>query len=55
MNVETVKVGALQTNCYILECNGETLVIDPGDDFYILKRAFSFSRTLMPVCFSLSL
>lgn len=38
MNVETVKVGALQTNCYILECNGETLVIDPGDDFYILKR-----------------
>lgn len=38
MNVEIVKVGALQTNCYILECSGKTLVIDPGDDYYILKR-----------------
>lgn len=38
MNVEIVKVGRLETNCYILEYNGEVLVIDPGDDFYILKR-----------------
>jgi len=38
MNIETIKVGALQTNCYILSCNGKTLVIDPGDDYYILKR-----------------
>lgn len=38
MNVEILKVGSLQTNCYILELNGEVLVIDPGDDFYIIKR-----------------
>lgn len=38
MNIETIKVGALQTNCYILECNGKTLIIDPGDDYYILKN-----------------
>lgn len=38
MNIETIKVGALQTNCYILECNGKTLIVDPGDDYYILKN-----------------
>ena len=38
MNVEIVKLGRLETNCYILDYNGEILVIDPGDDFYILKR-----------------
>ena len=38
MNVEIVKLGRLETNCYILDYNGEVLVIDPGDDFYILKR-----------------
>lgn len=38
MNVEVIKVGALQTNCYILELNGKVLVIDPGDDFYLIKR-----------------
>lgn len=38
MNVEVVKVGELQTNCYILEQNGKALVIDPGGDFYLIKR-----------------
>lgn len=38
MNVEVLKLGTLQTNCYILELNGDVLVVDPGDDFYILKR-----------------
>lgn len=38
MNVETIKVGALQTNCYILDYNGLVLIIDPGDDYHILKR-----------------
>ena len=38
MNIETIKVGPLQTNCYILNFNGKALVIDPGDDYYILKR-----------------
>jgi glyoxylase-like metal-dependent hydrolase (beta-lactamase superfamily II) len=29
MRIKSLKVGSLQTNCYIVE-NGETLVIDPG-------------------------
>lgn len=44
MNIETIKVGRLETNCYILDCNGETLVIDPGDDFHILKRTLMEKR-----------
>lgn len=32
MKVETVKVGYLQENCYIVSVNDECLVIDPGDE-----------------------
>ena len=32
MNVETCVVGPIQTNCYIVEDSGETIVIDPGDN-----------------------
>jgi hydroxyacylglutathione hydrolase len=34
MIVETVVVGLLQTNCYVLGCErtGQAIVIDPGDD-----------------------
>lgn len=30
MDVKTVKVGILQTNCYILSKNGKAIIIDPG-------------------------
>ena len=40
MKLECVKVGSLKTNCYILELNGKVIVIDPGDDFYLIKRYF---------------
>lgn len=30
MNIKTVVVGSLDTNCYILELNDEILIIDPG-------------------------
>jgi hydroxyacylglutathione hydrolase len=30
--VHTIVVGALQTNCYILESNSTALVVDPGDE-----------------------
>jgi len=33
MNIEVVKVGKLECNCYILEINNKVLVIDPGDDY----------------------
>ena len=33
MKIDCVKVGRLRCNCYILDKNGEVLVIDPGDEF----------------------
>lgn len=30
MNIKSVVVGSLDTNCYILEKDGEVLIIDPG-------------------------
>lgn len=31
MNIKIVKVGLLETNCYIIENNNESIIIDPGD------------------------
>ncbi len=32
MNIECIRVGYLQENCYILDINNNVLVIDPGDE-----------------------
>ena len=32
MNIEVVKVGKLECNCYLLDINNKLLIIDPGDD-----------------------
>ena len=32
MEIKTIVVGPLQTNCYILTKNKQTLIIDPGDE-----------------------
>jgi len=32
LHVNTIVVGRLETNCYILESNGEALIVDPGDE-----------------------
>ena len=32
MEIKTIVVGPLQTNCYILTKNNQTLIIDPGDE-----------------------
>lgn len=32
MNIKVVKVGMLETNCYILESDESCLIIDPGDE-----------------------
>lgn len=32
MQIETIKVGYLQTNCYILQKENQCLIIDPGDE-----------------------
>jgi len=35
--VETIKVGYLQTNCYVIKGNNQCLIIDPGDEFLKIK------------------
>ena len=32
MQIQRIKVGLLQTNCYLLEENNQLIVIDPGDE-----------------------
>ena len=32
MQIKSVVVGLLQTNCYLLSSNGEVVIIDPGDE-----------------------
>ena len=41
MNIKRIEVGYLKTNCYIIENNGECLVIDPGDEFDKIKNNIS--------------
>lgn len=38
MEVRKIKVGYLQTNCYILVESGKCLIIDPGDQFYSIEE-----------------
>lgn len=38
MKIKKVITGNLKENCYILINNNDCLVIDPGDDFYLIKE-----------------
>lgn len=38
LNIEIYKLGKLEANCYILNKDNNIIVIDPGDDYYILKN-----------------
>ncbi|MDO5568776.1 MAG: MBL fold metallo-hydrolase [bacterium] len=38
MKVKTIIVGNLQTNCYIIEKDNKVLIIDPGDDYLLIKE-----------------
>lgn len=38
MNISKIKVGELQTNCYLLEKDDNCLLIDPGDEYEIIKE-----------------
>jgi len=38
MNIETVVVGELGCNCYVLSIDNKVLVIDPGDEFNKIKN-----------------
>ncbi|MEG0832475.1 MAG: MBL fold metallo-hydrolase [Oscillospiraceae bacterium] len=52
MNIETIPVGFLQTNCYIVDDGKYAAVIDPGDDAkklldYIEKKGLICERILL--------
>lgn len=38
MQVKSVKVGNLDTNCYVVSYDKKAIIIDPGDDFYKIKN-----------------
>ena len=38
MKINKIVVGPLYTNCYILSANNKCLVIDPGDDYEIIRN-----------------
>ena len=38
MQVRIIKVGNLQTNCYIIIKNGYCMIVDPGDQFYSIQE-----------------
>lgn len=39
MEIKKIVTGMLRENCYIVTKNGSTIVIDPGDDFALIKEA----------------
>lgn len=38
MKIETIPVGELETNCYLVDINNKVLIIDPGDEFNKIKK-----------------
>lgn len=38
MEVKRIIVGPLETNCYLLTIDDEVLIIDPGDNFPLIKE-----------------
>lgn len=46
MEIRKIKVGYLQTNCYILVENGQCLVIDPGDQFYSIMNQIGDNKVI---------
>lgn len=38
MKIKTIKVGFLQTNCYLIIKNKDCIIIDPGDDFNKISK-----------------
>ena len=38
MNIKIIRTGFLDENCYLLIKNGKCLIIDPGADFFVIKK-----------------
>ena len=46
MDIKVIKVGPLETNCYILTIENESIIIDPGDDFDKIKEAIGNNKVI---------
>lgn len=46
MNIKTIQVGPLETNCYILSIDNECIVVDPGDEFFKIKKAIGDKKVI---------
>lgn len=48
MEVKKIKVGYLEANCYILEEGNHCIVVDPGDDAYLIEKQIG-DKTLLGI------
>lgn len=46
MQIRIIKVGSLQTNCYILIKDGNCIIIDPGDQFYSIEHQIGDNKLM---------
>lgn len=46
MQVRIIKVGNLQTNCYIISKNGYCMIVDPGDQFYSIQEQIGDNKLI---------
>lgn len=46
MKIDCIKVGYLETNCYILDINNQVIVIDPGDEYSKIKEKINNKEVL---------
>lgn len=50
MRVETVVVGPIQTNCYLVSSDDELVVVDPGDDAALILQRMGGRKPSCIVC-----
>lgn len=46
MNIKTIQVGPLETNCYILSIDNECIIVDPGDEFLKIKKEIGDKKVI---------
>ena len=46
MDINKVVTGYLEENCYILTIDNESLIIDPGDDYHLIKNKIGKSNVI---------
>lgn len=47
MEIKSIKVGYLETNCYILTEGKDTIIIDPGDDYDLIVNQIKDLKAIL--------